>query len=106
MPDLIVKTPKAPYYAVIFTSVRTSNDNFYALMSAEMEAEVIKQHGFLGFESARNEIGITVSYWKDLASIRRWRENAKHQIAQQNGREIWYKEYCVRICKVERDYTG
>ena len=100
----IAKTPEPPYYAVIFTSNRTKGDNGYAEMSVAMEELVKKQPGFLGFESARNETGITVSYWKDLESIRNWRENDKHSEAKEKGRELWYNKFKVRIAKVERDY--
>jgi len=63
-----------------------------------------QQDGFLGVESARNEVGITVSYWRDLESIRRWKEHAEHSLAQEKGRKEWYQSFKVRIAKVERDY--
>lgn len=97
-------TPKPPYYAVIFTSVRTSGDNGYAAMSDQIEAIVKDQPGYLGMESARNEIGITVCYWKDIASIRNWAENEEHRVAKEKGKESWYDAYRVRICKVEAEY--
>ena len=65
-----------------------------------------QQPGFLGIESARNEIGITVSYWKDLESIRQWKQHAEHQLAQKMGKEKWYSHYKTRICKVEREYEN
>lgn len=101
---MIAKTPQPPYYAVIFTSKRTQTENGYNEMAAEMENLVKIQPGFLGFESARDGIGITVSYWKDLGSIRNWRENPAHAIARENGRKMWYENFKVRIAKVERDY--
>ncbi len=101
---MIAKTPKPPYYAVIFTSVRTDGDNENAEMAKEMEKLVLKQPGFLGFESARNETGITVSYWKDLESIKNWKENLKHAEAREKGRKIWYESFRVRIAKVKQDY--
>lgn len=70
---MIAQTPSPPYYAVIFTSVRTEADNGYAKMADRMVEMAQKQDGFLGVESARNEIGITVSYWRDLESIRKWK---------------------------------
>jgi heme-degrading monooxygenase HmoA len=73
-------------------------------MGEEMEKQVEKQPGFLGFESARNEIGITVSYWKNLESIRKWKENTAHTVAQEKGKTSWYENYKVRIAKVEWDY--
>ncbi len=101
---MIAKTPQPPYYAVIFTSLRTGKDKGYFKMADEMEKLVQTQHGFLGFESAREEIGITVSYWKDLNSIKMWKENPVHTIAREKGRKIWYENYKVRIARVESDY--
>lgn len=63
-----------------------------------------QQDGFLGVESARNEVGITVSYWRDLESIKRWKEHAEHSFAREKGRSEWYKSFKTRIAKVERDY--
>lgn len=101
---MIAKTPKPPYYAVIFTSLRADADKAY-LKTAKRMIELVKQaDGFLGMESAREEVGITVSYWKDLELIARWKKNSEHQQAQRSGKEIWYKNYKIRICKVERDY--
>lgn len=101
---MIAKTPEPPYYAVIFTSVRTEIENGYAQMADRMVELAAEQPGFLGVESARNEIGITVSYWTDLASIKNWKMNAEHTIARETGRSDWYKAFKVRIAKVERDY--
>ncbi|MFD2935856.1 antibiotic biosynthesis monooxygenase family protein [Spirosoma flavum] len=106
---MIATTPSPPYYAVIFTSVRTDIDDGYGDMALRMVELAHEQPGFLGVESARNEqtdgaLGITVSYWESLESIRAWRQQAEHQIAQQTGRERWYETYKTRICKVERDY--
>ena len=64
-----------------------------------------QQDGFLGVESARNEVGITVSYWRDLESIRNWRENFDHTIARERGRREWYQTFKVRIAKVENDFV-
>jgi heme-degrading monooxygenase HmoA len=100
----IANTPEAPYYAVIFTNFRTEGDNGYEAMAQRMVELASLQPGFLGVESARNEIGITVSYWKDLDSIKAWKENAEHREAQALGRKAWYSTFKTRICKVERDY--
>ena len=64
-----------------------------------------QQPGFLGVESAREELGITVSYWSDLDSIKAWKRNAEHLEAQKMGREKWYSNYKTRIARVERDYN-
>lgn len=99
----IAATPAPPYYAVIFTSTRTQGNQGYAEMAEVMEKLASLQPGFLGIESARNELGITVSYWESLESIAAWKMNSRHLVAQHQGREIWYQEFKVRICRVERD---
>lgn len=97
-------TPTAPYYAVIFTSIRTEGDNGYGDMAEQMETLARQQNGFLGVESAREEVGITVSYWESLEAIAHWKRNTDHLFAQKKGRTDWYKQYRVRICLVEREY--
>lgn len=102
---MIAQTPKPPYYAVIFISIRTDKDEKEYTKMAELMLNLAKQQsGFLGEESARNTVGITVSYWKDLESIKAWKQQTDHKLAQQKGRTDWYKQYKTRICKVEHDY--
>jgi heme-degrading monooxygenase HmoA len=101
---MLAKTPEPPYYAVIFSSVHTNNIEDYAEMAERMVELASRQSGFLGVESARNELGITVSYWKELDSIKAWKNHAEHLIAQKKGREKWYQSYKTRIARVERDY--
>lgn len=97
--------PLPPYYAVIFTSQRTEGDYGYMKMAQAMEELASKQRGYIGIESARDqELGITVSYWESLEDIKNWKENSAHKLAQEKGKSDWYKEYHVRICKVEREY--
>ncbi|WP_037458051.1 antibiotic biosynthesis monooxygenase family protein [Shewanella sp. HN-41] len=102
--SLIANTPKPPYYAVIFTSHRTEGDGGYGQMADRMVELASKQPGFLGVESAREDVGITISYWSDLESIRQWKANAEHQEAQRLGHQKWYSSFKTRISKVERDY--
>lgn len=101
---MIASTPAPPYYAVIFTSIRTEGDNDYNTTADRMVELAELQEGYLGIESARNELGITVSYWKDLEAIKKWKMQMDHTEARKKGRLNWYKEFKVRICKVERDY--
>jgi heme-degrading monooxygenase HmoA len=98
-----VCTPDPPYYAVIFSSVRTPGDNGYAEMAQRMEALAAIQPGFLGFETARQDMGISVSYWSSLEAIKAWKDDAAHREAQSRAQE-WYETFRVRICRVEREY--
>ena len=100
----IADTPEPPYYAVIFTSLRTAGDDGYGAMAEAMAELARQQPGYLGMESARDGLGITVSYWTDLESIAAWKANVKHLAAQEAGRERWYSHFKTRIARVERDY--
>ena len=97
--------PTPPYYAVIFTSLRSSSDpEGYAVTAERMVELAHQQPGYLGIESARGEdgLGITVSYWSSLEAIRAWREHAEHRLAQESGRTKWYSRYSLRVARVER----
>ncbi|SDT57525.1 antibiotic biosynthesis monooxygenase family protein [Actinoplanes derwentensis] len=102
--SLIADTPEPPYVAVIFTSVRTDGDQGYAAMATRMDELARDQPGYLGIEAARDDVGVTVSYWADQESARAWKQVAAHLVAQQRGREVWYRDYRVRVATVERDY--
>ena len=93
-----------PYYAVIFTSTQTINTQGYAEMAQKMEELAKEQEGFIGVDSARKTVGITVSYWASLDAIKNWKQQSEHLQAQLKGRNHWYSWYNVKICKVEREY--
>ena len=99
----LASTPKPPYFAVVFTSVRTGTNDGYTKTAELMLQLASEQPGFLGFESARQELGISVSYWASLEAITAWKNNAAHRVAQNRARD-WYREFRVRVCRVEREY--
>jgi heme-degrading monooxygenase HmoA len=103
MPE-IAGTPKPPYYAVIFTSILTEDDHGYSEMADRMMELALQQPGFLGVESLRQDMGITVSYWSSLEAINHWKQNSEHLVAQEYGRSQWYADFRIRISKVVRDY--
>ena len=105
-PNTLATTPEPPYYAVIFTSLRTEGDRGYGQMAERMVTLAAQQPGFLGVESARTEggLGITVSYWASEEAIVGWKAEAEHKIAQETGRRVWYSDYQLRVAKVEREY--
>ncbi|MEE4371902.1 antibiotic biosynthesis monooxygenase [Pseudomonas alliivorans] len=97
-----------PYYAVVFTSLRSADDGQDYNAAAQRMVELARQQpGFLGVESARDEtgLGITVSYWSDEATIRAWKAHAEHAEVREQGRAHWYQSFTTRVCKVERDYS-
>ena len=100
------KAPPAPYYAVIFSST-LANAEGYGAMAARMMELAREQEGFIDVESASRTsdgFGITVSYWRDLESIRKWKAQSEHAAAQRMGRDAFYKNYRLRVARVERDY--
>ena len=101
---MIAATPTPPYYAVIFTNLRTDIDESYGEMAEEMVRLAELQPGYLGHESVRNGLGITISYWQSLEAIKNWKAHTDHLVAQKYGREKWYVAYKTRIALVERDY--
>lgn len=101
---MLAQTPPPPYYAVIFSSVRTRTDEGYAHTAARMVELARQQPGFLGIESARDGVGITVSYWASEEAIHAWQSNAEHKLAQEAGYAKWYASFSVRVAKVERAY--
>jgi heme-degrading monooxygenase HmoA len=106
--QLPAKTPEPPYYAVLFSSVRTPGDGEAYGQTAERMVELAQtMPGFLGVESVRGAdgFGITISYWESEESIQHWREHAEHLVAQAKGRAAWYARFELRVCKVERAYS-
>ena len=103
----VAHTPEPPYYAVIFTSKRTDGDRGYGAMAQRMADLSARYPGFLGIESVRDAtgLGITVSYWRDEASIMAWKRDTEHEKAQRAGQQTWYECYHVRVAKVERAYA-
>lgn len=104
--ERIVSGLQPPYYAVVFTSQRTSVEAGYDGMAERMMELAAGQPGFLGVETVRDAtgVGITVSYWESLEAIEHWGRHSEHQVAQRRGRETWYARYQLRICRVEREH--
>lgn len=100
----LAETPEPPYTAVVFTSLRTEGDHGYEAMMLRMLELVARQPGYLGVESAREGLGITVSYWVDDEAAAAWKQVAEHLVAQRRGREAWYRDYRVRVATVTRAY--
>lgn len=101
---MIAATPEPPYTAVIFTSLRTEGDRGYGEAAAAMAKMAAQQPGYLGVESARDGLGITVSYWRTAADAAVWKQVAEHLLVQRAGQITWYSDYRVRVATVDRDY--
>jgi heme-degrading monooxygenase HmoA len=96
--------PANDYYAVIFSSTRSDNSDGYEEMDA-LTLDLAKgQEGFIGYESLNSgNKGIFISYWTDMGSIEKWRDDATHRMAKSKAGQ-WYQRYLSQICKVERTH--
>ena len=47
---------------------------------------------------------LSISFWRDEAAIREWRNLEKHRAAQRAGREGIMADYRLRVASVIRDY--
>ncbi|MFC3269116.1 antibiotic biosynthesis monooxygenase family protein [Vulcaniibacterium thermophilum] len=107
MPAPFARLPAPPYYAVIFSSQRTADDEAgYAEAADRMMRLASQQPGFLGAESVRGAdgFGITVSYWDSEEAIAAWRAHAEHAATRAEGRRRWYAHFELRVARVERAY--
>ena len=96
--------PVSNYYAVIFSSTKSTNLEGYEEMDNAMMELAQQQEGFLGYESSSNgDSGIFISYWENLHSIDAWRKNLEHGKAKSKASQ-WYTRYLSQICKVESSH--
>jgi heme-degrading monooxygenase HmoA len=93
-------------HAVIFISQRTSVDDGYGETNDALMKVVQEQPGFIDSESWRNEegYGVTIVYFDSAEASSAWGGHPQHREAQRLGREKWYSEYRILVCKVERDW--
>jgi heme-degrading monooxygenase HmoA len=77
----------------------------YAAMNERMDALARSAPGFVDVKAYIAEDGerLTVVRWKDLESLQRWREDSRHRVAQEIGRDRWYEFYVSEVAEVVRE---
>ena len=94
-------------YAVIFTATVGDQDSRYRKMAGQLRDLAMTDFGCTEFISVtEGEQEIALSYWPDEDAIKDWKQQAEHRVAQQLGREGWYKHYKVEVVKILRAYDG
>ena len=96
-------------YAVIFEAKVADNQQAqYLDIAAGLVSELEQIEGFISVErfTSLTEEGklLSLSFWRDEASVKRWREHGKHREAQGFGRNQIFSDYRLRIADVARDY--
>ena len=96
---MIVDNLRPPYYAVIFTALLQDDIEGYSETATEIANLAKEQRGFLGMESVRNDLSITVSYWQNLEDITLWKNNIEHTEARNLGRKNGIKNTNLEFVK-------
>lgn len=94
-------------YVVIFRAEVNRFDDEYSAMAERMRELAINEYGCLEFTACtegNNEIAL--SYWESTSEITAWRQNSEHLIAQELGKNRWYKSYSVQVVELIREYTS
>lgn len=94
--------------AVIFCAQRTqTDDEAYSAAAGVMSNLAAQQAGYLGQDSSRSSdgLGITISYWKDDAAAKAWRDHPVHSAIREQGRGKWYESYTLHVTRIERSYA-
>lgn len=93
-----------PQVACIFYSTRTGHSSAqYDEWSERMDQLVTTMPGYQGHVSFRDPSsarGVTISYFEDMASLERWREDPVHREAQALGRSDFYEEYEIEVAEI------
>ena len=81
----------------------------YMDLVAQLKPELEKAEGFLSIERFQSISSpgkyVSVQFWRDEESVRKWRNLAQHREAQKKGRAGIFASYRLRIASVLRDYT-
>ena len=96
-------------YVVIFeVRPKPGREQDYLGAAQQLRAELEQIDGFISVErfASLYEEGkmLSLSFWRDEAAVRRWREHAGHREAQQRGRKDIFADYRIRVAAVVRDY--
>lgn len=93
-------------FAVIFKAKTALVDEEYNQTVGKMRDLAFDKYGCLDFIAvSEGEQEIAISYWPDEASIRRWKSDPDHALAQLKGRENWYRSYTIEVVEIKRQYS-
>ena len=90
---------------VLFRSKLVDAPDGYAEMAQEMVTLAQTMPGFVDVKAYKSDDGerLTVVWWQDEETLKGWREQARHRVAQRLGRERWYEYYKIEVAEVVRN---
>jgi heme-degrading monooxygenase HmoA len=81
----------------------------YMDLVGRLKPELEKAEGFISLERFESITApgkfVSLQFWRDEESVRRWRNLQQHREAQKKGRGGIFASYRLRIAGVLRDYT-
>jgi len=92
-------------YVVIFRAKAGTQGEEYRNTVSRMRELAFENYGCLDFITlTEGDQEIALSYWNNEESIRQWKSDAEHTLAQELGRKEWYESYIVQIAEIKREY--
>jgi len=96
-------------HAVIFeVEPKDGRENDYLDLAAALKADLEKIDGFISVERFRSIVKpgklLSLSFWRDEETVKRWREHARHRLAQAKGRDAVFADYRISVAEIERQY--
>jgi heme-degrading monooxygenase HmoA len=99
-----------PIVTVFRSRLRDDAGDDYSQTAAETEQLARAVPGFVDFKQFVADDGERVSLitFASRAAHDEWRDNPRHRVAQQRGRNDWYAEYRIQVCELvaERNFSA
>jgi heme-degrading monooxygenase HmoA len=81
----------------------------YMALVGQLKPELDRADGFISLERFESITTpgkfVSLQFWKDEESVKKWRNVQKHREAQKKGRGGIFASYRLRIATVARDYA-
>ena len=97
-------------HVVVFeVSMKQGMQDQYFDTAASLRPELEKIDGFISVERFESVATpgkfVSISFWRDAAAVRRWREHADHAVAQEKGKSEVFADFRISVAAIERQYT-
>jgi heme-degrading monooxygenase HmoA len=95
---------------VVFqVTMREGQTKAYLDLAAALREELEGIDGFLSVERFESLTSpgklVSISFWRDRASVAAWHEHGRHREAQQRGKAHIIADFRISVAEVVRDYT-
>lgn len=79
----------------------------YAPLAKRMIELAEAMPGFISYKNFEASDGerVSVIEFDSQENLRAWQEHPEHKVAQQKGRDLFYDQFKVQVCTVEREYN-